>query len=204
MKLPALRERKEDVPDLASLFLRRYTVKFHRAIAGITDGAMHTLKDYRWPGNVRELENLIERLVAVCDKEWITENDLPVEYQLARISASPEHRSDLLQTAFDTFARNFILRAVEGDVFALGRVYRNLIVNAIEATAPGGSIAVTTEDVSGNVRISVRDTETGIPPERLDAIFEDFKTTKRRGLGLGLAISGKIVEQLGGTITATS
>ena len=93
---------------------------------------------------------------------------------------------------------------VEGDLFALGRVYRNLIVNAIETTSPGGSITVTTADIGTRARITIRDTGLGIPPERLGAIFEDFNTTKRRGLGLGLAISRKIVEQLGGTITVTS
>ena len=93
---------------------------------------------------------------------------------------------------------------VEGDLFALGRVYRNLIVNAIEATSPGGSITVTTTDLGTRARISVSDTGLGIPPERLGAIFEDFSTTKRRGLWLGLAISRKIVEQLGGTISVTS
>lgn len=93
---------------------------------------------------------------------------------------------------------------VEGDLFAMGRVYRNLIVNAIEATSPGGTVTVTAEDNAGHVRITVRDTGIGIPPERLNFVFEDFNTTKRRGLGLGLAISRKIVEQLDGTIQVTS
>ena len=93
---------------------------------------------------------------------------------------------------------------VEGDLFALGRVYRNLIVNAIEATSPGGSITVTTADLGTRAQITVRDTWLGIPAERLGAIFKDFNTTKRLGLGLGLAISRKIVEQLGGTISVTS
>ena len=93
---------------------------------------------------------------------------------------------------------------VEGDLFALGRVYRNLIVNAIEATSPGGTVTVTAEPDAARVRLTVADTGTGIPPERLNAIFEDFNTTKRRGLGLGLAISRKIVEQLDGTISVTS
>ena len=48
------------------------------------------------------------------------------------------------------------------------------------------------------------DTGCGIPADRIQAVFEDFVTTKRRGLGLGLAISRKIVEQLGGSITVTS
>ena len=93
---------------------------------------------------------------------------------------------------------------VDGDVFALGRVYRNLIVNAIEATSPGGTVIVSTEIMGDHVRISVQDTGVGIPRERLGAIFEDFNTTKRRGLGLGLAISRKIVEQLDGKIAVES
>ncbi len=93
---------------------------------------------------------------------------------------------------------------IEGDLFALGRVYRNLILNAIEATSPGGALTVTTEEHGEWARISVSDTGTGIPADRQAAIFEDFKTTKRRGLGLGLAISSKIVAQLAGTISVTS
>ena len=93
---------------------------------------------------------------------------------------------------------------IDGDLFALGRVYRNLIINAIQATAPGGRVVVATEARDGRVQIRVSDTGCGIPPDRLGAIFEDFVTTKRRGLGLGLAISKKIVEQLGGQITVAS
>jgi len=93
---------------------------------------------------------------------------------------------------------------IEGDIFALGRVYRNLILNAIEATAPGGVVTLSTEECDGRIRISVRDTGTGIAHDRLENIFEDFQTTKRTGLGLGLAISRKIVNQLGGDISVTS
>ena len=66
---------------------------------------------------------------------------------------------------------------VEGDLFALGRVYRNLIVNAIEATSPGGSVRVETEDLGGRVRIAVSDTGLGIPPDRLGALFEEVGFT---------------------------
>ncbi len=93
---------------------------------------------------------------------------------------------------------------VEGDVFALGRVYRNLIINAIQATAPGGLVVVATEATGDRVQVRIYDTGCGIPPDRLSAVFEDFVTTKRRGLGLGLAISKKIVEQLGGQISVAS
>jgi signal transduction histidine kinase len=93
---------------------------------------------------------------------------------------------------------------IEGDRFALGRVYRNLITNAIQATEAGGRVTITTSRVGDQVEITVADTGSGIPAERLSAIFDDFVTTKRRGLGLGLAISKRIVEQLNGTIDVQS
>jgi signal transduction histidine kinase len=93
---------------------------------------------------------------------------------------------------------------IEGDLFALNRVYRNLVINAFQATAPRGRIVIRTMRQDGQAVIEVADTGCGIPAERLETIFEDFATTKRRGLGLGLAISKKIVEQLGGTIEVTS
>jgi signal transduction histidine kinase len=93
---------------------------------------------------------------------------------------------------------------VEGDVFALSRVCRNLVMNAIEATAPTGRVTVGTGAADGRAMLTVADTGCGIPADRLETMFEDFNTTKRQGLGLGLAITKKIVDQSGGTITATS
>jgi signal transduction histidine kinase len=93
---------------------------------------------------------------------------------------------------------------IEGDRFALGRVYRNLITNAIQATEPGGSVTIATARIGDQVQITVTDTGSGIPADRLSQIFDDFVTTKRRGLGLGLAISKRIVEQLDGTIVVES
>ena len=93
---------------------------------------------------------------------------------------------------------------IDGDRFALGRVYRNLITNAIQATGAGGRISIATCRAGDRVEITVTDTGIGIPPERLSAIFDDFVTTKRMGLGLGLAISKRIVEQLNGTIDVHS
>ena len=93
---------------------------------------------------------------------------------------------------------------IEGDRMALGRVYRNVLSNAIQATPPGGRIAITIAERGERVHVSVADTGCGIPADRLPAIFNDFITTKRRGLGLGFAISKKIVEQLNGRITVSS
>jgi signal transduction histidine kinase len=93
---------------------------------------------------------------------------------------------------------------IKGDLFALNRVCRNLITNAFQATVPGGRVTVRTRRENEHALIDVADTGSGIPKDRLDTIFDDFVTTKKRGLGLGLAISKKVVEQLGGTIAVTS
>jgi signal transduction histidine kinase len=93
---------------------------------------------------------------------------------------------------------------MEGDRFALGRVFRNLITNAIQATQAGGRVSISTARLGNQVEVRVADTGSGIPADRLGRIFDDFVTTKRRGLGLGLAISKRIVEQLDGTITVES
>jgi signal transduction histidine kinase len=93
---------------------------------------------------------------------------------------------------------------IEADRFALGRVYRNLITNAIQATAAGGRVVITTARAGDRVEVRVSDTGSGISADRLARIFDDFVTTKRRGLGLGLAISKRIVEQLEGTIEVES
>ena len=93
---------------------------------------------------------------------------------------------------------------IDGDRFALGRVFRNLITNAIQATEAGGRISIATSRAGDRVQVAVSDTGSGIPLERLSKIFDDFMTTKRRGLGLGLAISKRIIEQLDGTISVDS
>jgi len=77
LKLPALRERKEDVPLLADFFLRRYAKKNNRQIGGIARAALDALTAFNWPGNVRELENVIERAVVLSKGDMLTEEDLP-------------------------------------------------------------------------------------------------------------------------------
>jgi DNA-binding NtrC family response regulator len=113
LKMPALRDRIEDLPELARFFLRRYNVKFRKNVKGIADSTVKILGTYWWPGNIRELENLIERLVAVSDKDWITDEDLPYEFHVAQLDADAPGAENLLDRAVSTFERNFIIRALE-------------------------------------------------------------------------------------------
>ena len=113
IRMPPLRERTEDIPDLCRLFVSRYNRRFHKAVEGVADSAVKLLSTHWWPGNIRELENLIERLVAVSDTPWITDEDLPIEYHLGHLDTGTAEGGNRLQQACDMFERNFILRALE-------------------------------------------------------------------------------------------
>jgi signal transduction histidine kinase len=93
---------------------------------------------------------------------------------------------------------------IEGDLYALNRIHRNLLTNAFQATTPQGRIVIRTLRQNEQAVIEIADTGSGIPAERLSTIFDDYVTTKKQGLGLGLALSKKLVEQLGGTISVAS
>ncbi|MGA1826038.1 MAG: sigma-54-dependent transcriptional regulator [bacterium] len=74
--LPPLRERREDIPEFASFFLKKYSVKKKKEVTHISSGAMKLLMNYEWPGNVRELENTIERAVVLTEDNSIKPEDL--------------------------------------------------------------------------------------------------------------------------------
>ena len=93
---------------------------------------------------------------------------------------------------------------IEGDQYALNRIHRNLLTNAFQATQPQGRVVIRTLRQNEEAIIEIEDTGSGIPAERLSTIFDDYVTTKKQGLGLGLALSKKLVEQLGGTISVSS
>lgn len=84
--LPPLRERFEDILELAVYFLRRAASRAGKRITKFEDGAIDLLTRYPWPGNIRELQNVIERAVVLAEGETITTSDLPVDLQSARIA----------------------------------------------------------------------------------------------------------------------
>ncbi len=73
IRLPPLRERREDIPTLAVHFLKRYAEEFGRSVRGFSQQAMEALQAYRWPGNVRELENEVQRLVIQAEGDQFIE-----------------------------------------------------------------------------------------------------------------------------------
>ncbi|MEI6666752.1 MAG: sigma-54 dependent transcriptional regulator [Acidobacteriota bacterium] len=126
VKVPALRDRVEDIPELALFFLGRYNAKFHKSVRGIGESAMAVLQAYGWPGNVRELENLMERLVAVSDQDVIESETLPYEYHLASLARPEAATEALLDKACDSFERNFIMRSLDREGWNVTATARTL------------------------------------------------------------------------------
>jgi DNA-binding NtrC family response regulator len=77
LKVPPLRERREDVPLLAHHFLREFSRKHARGVEGVRESALECLQRYSWPGNVRELRNVMERAVIVTTDRWLEPSHFP-------------------------------------------------------------------------------------------------------------------------------
>lgn len=90
VKIPALRERKEDIDVLARHFVDKYSRENNKKIAGITEEAMEVLLKYPWPGNIRELRNVIERAVVLAGSDKIGISELPVKLPMAKDGRSEE------------------------------------------------------------------------------------------------------------------
>jgi transcriptional regulator with GAF, ATPase, and Fis domain len=81
LTLPPLRERREDIADLAEHFVARYAKRCKRHVTGISEAGLACLRRYDWPGNIRELENAMERAVVIGNSEKILPEDLPESLQ---------------------------------------------------------------------------------------------------------------------------
>ena len=79
IRMPALRERKDDIPALSEHILEKYNARLKRSVKSMNDGAAAALKSYDWPGNIRELENVLERMILFCGNDELTEDDIPEE-----------------------------------------------------------------------------------------------------------------------------
>jgi two-component system, NtrC family, response regulator AtoC len=88
LKLPPLRERREDIVPLALHFIGEFNHVYGKNVLGISDRVRETLEEHSWPGNVRELKNIIERAVIFCETDLIEPRDLPEQYRIVDRSAA--------------------------------------------------------------------------------------------------------------------
>jgi DNA-binding NtrC family response regulator len=81
VETPALRDRKDDIPELAEFFIRRFSGELKKKVEGIDAEALKILMRHNWPGNIRELENVVERAVLLADNGTIGVGDLQIGEQ---------------------------------------------------------------------------------------------------------------------------
>jgi transcriptional regulator with GAF, ATPase, and Fis domain len=111
LKMPPLRERREDIPLLARTFAKKCAEKARRRISGISAAAQACLQAYDWPGNVRELENAIERAVVLGSSDFVLPDDLPepvLDVQLSPLSSAMQFHDAVRESK-----RQIILRTLD-------------------------------------------------------------------------------------------
>ena len=107
--LPALSERKDDIPLLVNHFVKKYNGELKRRVMGVDNDAMKALVNYNWKGEVRELENIVERAVLLSDGDLITTDDLPKR----TMSSSSSEYPDNLKEASRSFEKAHILNILD-------------------------------------------------------------------------------------------
>jgi DNA-binding NtrC family response regulator len=162
IRVPPLRERIADIPDLVDFFVRRFAAEEGKKVSGIEPKSLSVLVDYAWPGNVRQLENAVFRAVVLAEEEWLTLYDFP---QIANFMsvALPERQIAAVATPASTsFVKVFTSNSdssvvpIEGLASPRG-AQLNSDSSAIYApqpqaspAAPNGAILVT--DATGHLK----------------------------------------------------
>jgi DNA-binding NtrC family response regulator len=116
LKIPPLRERREDIPILIDHFIERYALENSKQIRGVSREARDRLIRYDYPGNVRELENIIERAVVICRESLLTLEDLPFQDVPCTCGAGAErgeHEGGTLQHAIESLELQMIRNALD-------------------------------------------------------------------------------------------
>ncbi len=128
IELPALRDRREDIRDLAEHFLARNAAEHGRALQTLSEGALQLLERYPWPGNIRELENIMARMAVVCDSQVIEESDLPYDFALGAggAAAPAENDAQSLEAAILAFEKSFLRKALKKNAWNRKRTAEQL------------------------------------------------------------------------------
>jgi len=134
--IPPLRERKEDIPELVSYFLKKFNRELKRGTAGITPEAMEKIVSYVWPGNVRQLENVLKRGIVLCQGQWILEEHILLEKGAEK--EEPESDlgkkpvEDLLDILFEELSKP---SGGPHDLDMVSTLEKGLILRALKKTA---------------------------------------------------------------------
>jgi PAS domain S-box-containing protein len=164
----------------------------------------------------RQLAQLVRLVDDLLDLNRITHNRLELRQSQVALSSVIQQAVEASRPHADAAGHELIVSLPDEPLYTyadparLAQVFDNLLNNSCKYTDPGGKIWVTAEQQRGEVAVSVRDTGSGIPPDKLDTIFEMFTQVERSperlqgGLGIGLTLVRRLVEMHGGSIEAKS
>jgi transcriptional regulator with GAF, ATPase, and Fis domain/pSer/pThr/pTyr-binding forkhead associated (FHA) protein len=124
LKMPELRERREDIPLLATHFLRKHAKASARRITGLSDDALSYLTSYDWPGNVRELENALERAIVLGATEQILADDLPESIVESGVATSPSGTK--FHETIKEFKKQLVTKALDQSDGSYGEAAKRL------------------------------------------------------------------------------
>lgn len=129
IKLPSLRERRDDIPDIAAAFLTKFN-RLYDKNKSYSNSAISSLMKYDWPGNVRELENIVERMVIISPSKTLTGNDVESIIHVGEKKQSPENpinfREISLRDAVRAYEKEILIRALKeyGSSYAVAEVLK--------------------------------------------------------------------------------
>ncbi len=137
--IPPLRQRIEDIPELASFFLKKFRNEVKKEFLGFSEGAMSAILSYSWPGNIRELENTVERACVIGKPPYIREEDL-----LLNIRSMPDnntYKDKSLKSVLNLFKKHYLQKVLEehdwnqtlaAQVLDIQRTYLSRLIKELE------------------------------------------------------------------------
>ncbi len=135
IRIPPLRERREDIPELVSYYLKKFNRELKKRIVGITPTAMEKIASHGWPGNVRQLENVLKRAMVLCQGEWILEDQVLLEKgwekRETEEALSKKPIEDLLDILFEELSKS---SAASQEMDMISVIERGLILRALQKT----------------------------------------------------------------------
>lgn len=147
LELPALRERREDIPFLVEAFIRQYNELYNKNIKGISENALGVLLGQEWQGNVRELKHAIERAVLLCEGDTLDINDFEYHFKTSTyrqaIPKTSELEKENYPDKFESITLNFTL-----DAISIDNIQKKVIATVLEAVGGNKSKAATLLKIS--------------------------------------------------------
>ena len=153
--VPPLRERKSDIPQLASHFLEYFCSKESRETKRLDDESIQAIMNYSWPGNVRELKNLIERLVIMSPGNTITRSQLPQAIGSSQLATPKDLNiagltSNTFRTAKEEFEKEFLIQKLEENDWNVSRTAEAVEIERSNLHRKIKTYGIELKKISGN------------------------------------------------------